>query len=191
MKKSSDRGLWLVIALGLLAAVLVPSPGDRFGTALEVTGSVPAAVEYRDQAPLFDSELDAPLQRYVMNVCKYYGLDPALVVALIEKESGCNPDAVGDDGESTGLMQVQARWHIARMESLGVTDLLNPYENIEVGVNILAEKLGAGLGEEWALMAYNGGNQYADKLTQDGKVSGYAVKIIERAEELSRKYGDE
>ena len=184
MKKSSDRGLWIVIALGLAAAIVAPSPEERFGAALEVQEAVPAAVECQERMPLFDSKLDAPLQRYVMNVCKYYGLDPALVVALIEMESGCNPDAVGDDGESTGLMQVQARWHIARMESLGVTDLLNPYENIEVGVNILAEKLDSGLGEEWALMAYNGGNQYADKLSQDGKVSEYAVKIMERAEEL-------
>ena len=70
------------------------------------------------------------------------------------------------------------------MERLGVTDLLNPYENVAVGVDILAEKLDEGLGTSWALMAYNGGNQYANEMKEAGRISDYAKGIIERAEEL-------
>lgn len=140
--------------------------------------------EYREQEPLFNVELEAPIQRFVITVCNYYEIEPSLVMALIEKESGFDTACIGDNGESYGLMQVQARWHIARMENLGVSDLLNPYENIEVGVNVLSEKLDAGNGLEWALMAYNGGNQYANKMTEAGKISEYASTIIERAAEL-------
>ena len=74
------------------------------------------------------------------------------------------------------------------MERLGITDLLNPYENVAVGVDILAEKLDEGLGTGWALMAYNGGNQYANEMKEAGRISDYAKGIIERAEELNGKH---
>lgn len=37
------------------------------------------------------------------------GVDPNIVKAIIKEESGGNPNAVGDGGESIGLMQIQPR----------------------------------------------------------------------------------
>lgn len=176
----------IVLAIGLVAAILVPSPPERFG--IDDQKAVEVAAIYQEQEPLYDVPLSDEIQRYIMNICRYYEMDPALVLAVIEQESGYDETAVGDGGEAYGLMQVQARWHLARMESLGVTDLLNPYENVAVGVDILAEKLDEGLGTGWALMAYNGGNQYANEMKQAGRISDYAKGIIERAEELNGKH---
>ena len=180
----NEKIVKIVLVLGLAAAIFVPSPDERFEKEKEPE-AVAASIEYKEQEALYDVPLSDEIQRYIMNVCRYYEIDPALVLAVIEQESGYDETAVGDGGEAYGLMQVQVRWHLARMERLGVTDLLNPYENVAVGVDILAEKLDEGLGTGWALMAYNGGNQYANEMKQAGRISDYAKGIIERAEELN------
>ena len=180
----NEKIVKIVLVLGLAAAIFVPSPDERFEKEKEPE-AVAASIEYKEQEALYDVPLSDEIQRYIMNVCRYYEMDPALVLAVIEQESGYDETAVGDGGEAYGLMQVQVRWHLARMERLGVTDLLNPYENVAVGVDILAEKLDEGLGTGWALMAYNGGNQYANEMKQAGRISDYAKGIIERAEELN------
>lgn len=176
-----DRGTKLIIAFGLIAALLAPSPAERFGEQSEVIDEVTptaAVAEYREQAPLYDVPLSAEIQRYIFNVSDYYGVDPALVLAIIERESGYNGAAIGDSGDSMGIMQIQPKWHAERMDRLGATDLLNPYENVSVGIDILAEYLAAGQGEEWALMSYNGGVTYANRMTAEGKVSDYAHRVI-------------
>lgn len=132
----------------------------------------------------YDSELSDELQDFVFETCDEYEINPAMVIAIIEKESKCNPDAIGDSGRSKGLMQIQERWHKERMDKLGCTDLLNPEENILIGVDYLAELQASGKSVEWVLMAYNGGNSYANKKAGAGIVSEYAADILKRMNEL-------
>ena len=129
----------------------------------------------------FDVPLDHELQDYIFLVCDEYGVDPAIIVAMIEKESTFRANCVGDSGRSLGLMQIQPRWHSERMRDLGVSNLLDPYQNVAVGIDILCELMGRGNGIEWALMAYNGGASYADHLASEGRVSGYAEWVLNRA----------
>lgn len=176
---ATDRGTKAIIAAGLIAAVLVPSPAERF--AKDKPEETPAAIEvaeYREQRPLYDVPLSAEVQRYIFNVSDYYGIEPALIIAIIEKESSYNETAIGDGGDSIGIMQVQPRWHIARIDRLGVTDLLNPYENISVGVDILAECIERYDGDIGAaLTAYNRGSY-------KGEVSEYAKDVLEIKERI-------
>ena len=78
-------------------------------------------------------------------------------------------------------MQIQPIWHSERMNKLGVTDLLNPYQNVTVGIDFLAELLEEGKGTAWALSAYNGGPDYADDLFENGTTSKYAVEVLENS----------
>lgn len=126
----------------------------------------------------FDVPLDESLQDYIFEVCASYDVDPALVVAIIKKESNFNDDAKGDSGRSLGLMQIQPRWHQARMDRLGCPDLLNPYNNVTVGTDILAELFRTGKSLEWVLMAYNGGTSYANKKVAAHQISDYASTVI-------------
>lgn len=135
----------------------------------------------------FDVPLDEDLQTYIFELSEDIGIDPAIVIAIIEKESNYDASAVGDHGRSLGLMQIQFRWHTARMAELGCDDLLDARQNVCVGIDILADLLEEGKSIEWVLMAYNGGHAYADRLADEGKVSEYANKIIEIANELERK----
>lgn len=139
--------------------------------------------EVSKERELWAVPLEEELQLHIAALCEEYHIQPELVLAVIEQESQYNPEAIGDSGNSLGLMQIQPYWHSKRMQQLGCDDLLDPYQNVTVGIDILAEKLAKG-STEWALMAYNGGNQYADALQARGVVSEYAEAVIMLAEEL-------
>lgn len=67
------------------------------------------------------------------------------------------------------------------MKRLGVTDLLNPYENVTVGIDILAECIGKYSTLEEALTVYNAGPSGAEELyfSKGIKANEYALAIIE------------
>lgn len=126
----------------------------------------------------FDVPLDESLQDHIFAVCEEYGVDPALVMAVIEKESTFIVDAVGDYGRSLGLMQVQPQWFAAEMEEHGFDNLLDPYQNVVIGIGYLSDLFAMGRGDAWALMAYNGGPRYANEMGD--WVSDYAAEVMER-----------
>jgi soluble lytic murein transglycosylase-like protein len=66
-----------------------------------------------------------------------------------------------------------------------VDDLRDPYQNIDLGIDYLAELYATGHDTAWVLMAYNGGQAYATKMVQAGAVSNYAAQVMELAEELT------
>ena len=136
------------------------------------------------------------MQVYTYCVCKQYGGRYDLVVALIEKESGYKFDEVGDDGHSIGYMQIYEEWHKDRMESLNVTDLRNPYQNVLVGIDYLSELIERYGTIQDALAAYNYGEQGAKRnLWKKGiYVYEYNQTIMSRMkeieEELEKDAGD-
>lgn len=135
----------------------------------------------------YDIPLDDELQDYIIETSEKRGVDPAIIIAMIKRESQFDIDVVGDKGKAFGLMQIHPRWHSDRMEKLGVTDLLDPYQNVTVGIDIMAELLDGGESVEWALMAYNGGYAHANRHIEAGTLSGYATDVLEFAEELERR----
>ena len=135
---------------------------------------------------LCDIPLDEELQIWVFDYCKDKHINPYLVFAMCERESNYNADAVGDRGNSLGIMQIQPKWHQERMDRLGCTDLLDARQNIIVGIDYLLELTEKNEDIGWVLMAYNGGMAYAYK--QD-KLSEYAEYILTRAEELEQMKG--
>lgn len=75
---------------------------------------------YCDDIPLTHEEQD-----WLQDACEEFDVPYALALGLIEKETRFQ-NLVGDDGASTGYMQIQQKWHWDRMERLDVTDLLEP-----------------------------------------------------------------
>lgn len=132
------------------------------------------------EAALFDSgyfradvPLDGDTQSYLRAACEESGVDYELMLAIIRKETGYR-NVKGDGGASWGYCQVQPRWHKARMERLGVTDLMDPFGNFRVACDYMAELLRR-YDVESALTAYNSGHP--------GK-SGYARTVMGYWEEL-------
>ena len=157
---------------------------------IESHAAAEAAVEIVDEpCPLevstfYDVPLDEELQAHIILECKFYEVEPEIVIAMIERESNFQADVMGDNGEAYGLMQIHPRWHSDRMERLGVTDLMNPYQNTTTGIDFLSEQIGRYDGDvAKALVAYNQGHF-------KGTVTKYALAIMERAEELRNEIAE-
>lgn len=132
---------------------------------------------------------DIPLSEYVQDTifdeCEKYNISPALVIAMIYQESRFDDTVIGDNGKSYGLMQIQKRYHKDRMTKLGCTDLLDPTQNIKVGIDLLAELKTQNDNIFWVLMAYNGGISYANKQIKNNNINNYARDVIIKSHELN------
>lgn len=134
-------------------------------------------------------------QVYLWSICKDAGVDYYTALALIERESGYKYDNAGDNGASKGLMQINEQWHLDRMEECGATDLYNPFDNMRVGVNFLAEiqdKYLESSGEHCILMVYNMGASTAKENWNNGVYStSYTREILQRAKEIKQELQDQ
>lgn len=139
-----------------------------------------------DPAMLYDVPLSAELQLHIRDLCGRYNVDMPLVLAVIGQESNYKAGAVGDGGNSIGLMQIQPQYHQARMDKLGVDDLLDPHQNVTVGIDLLAELIEHG-GEKWAVMAYNAGAVAADNYMAIGITTDYAAGVMKLREEIENE----
>ena len=121
---------------------------------------------------------------YCEEIGRAYHICPELLEAVIETDSGGNPDAVGDLGE-IGLMQVYPKYHMNRAEHLKVYNLFDPKGNILVGADYLAELFQEHEDIGTALMIYNGTKDAVDRGMR-GDYTDYAKKIMKRCEQLER-----
>ncbi len=103
---------------------------------------------------------------------------PALVRAVIEAESGYNPEAVSPKG-AKGLMQLMP----SVISDMGVEDPFDPAENINAGVGLLKDLLTEYNGDySKALAAYNAGRKAVNEsggVPDYPETRQYVNKVIE------------
>lgn len=117
---------------------------------------------------IYPVDLDADLQRYIIETCEEYTINPSIIIAMCFYESSFNADAIGDNGAGMGLMGINPRWCWPEMEKLNCPDMRDPYQNVTVGIDIFAQKLAKYDGNtEMALMSYNAGDAGAHRLWFD------------------------
>lgn len=115
-----------------------------------------------------------------------YNICPELIQAICWRESRFQTDA--ENGGCIGIMQVSPRWHKDRMDKLGVTDLMDPKQNMEVAVDYLADLVEDEEDMEEALMRYHGESRIQERL-DSGKMSAYVESILALSAELEMKNG--
>ena len=115
-----------------------------------------------------------------------YDICPELLMAMIEAESSGNPKA--ENGDCKGLMQISERWHTGRMAEIGADDIWSETDNIHIGANYLHELFNRYEDVALVLMVYNGESDAVEK-AENGYISDYARKILDRSAELERWKG--
>lgn len=156
---------------GVIAAAAEPAPEPVIMTAV-TPPTVTAEPWVRYDVPIEDE-----LQRYIGQLCRDYNVPSELVMAVIDAESGHDPGAIGDSGQSFGLMQMWASEHTARCIRLNCYNLLEPRQNVLAGIDFLAELREIFGSWEKALSFYHG---------EGGELpSVYADAVLDRAEYLA------
>ena len=90
---------------------------------------------------------------FVNSAAQKYGVDPALVAAIIQQESGWNPNAESSAG-AQGMMQLMP----GTAAGLGVTNSFDPEQNINGGTQYIKQQLDRFGGNiDKAIAAYNAG----------------------------------
>ena len=127
-----------------------------------------------------------PYGRTVATVAERYGLDPLLVIAVIEAESGFDRNAVSPMG-ALGLMQVMP----STAEQLGAEDPFDPAVNIALGCRYLRSLLDQFDGDlKLALAGYNAGGGAVERF--DGvppyrETRRYVDRVLDRYVEHHRE----
>ena len=98
------------------------------------------------------------IQSMIVRVAKEEGVDPAIMLAIAQQESGFNPNAVGDGGKSFGLFQIYSSTH---PDYKGGTD---PEANTRYATRLFKGLLNQNNGSvNRALWAYNAGQGNVNK----------------------------
>ncbi len=105
-----------------------------------------------------------------------YGVPFDIALAVANKESGFNPNAVGSSGE-IGLYQLMP----GTANDLGISDKWDIGQNIDGGIRYLSQ-LYSRFGD-WptALMAYNGGMGNVERGTVSSAARKYAADVLNKA----------
>lgn len=173
--------LVLVITAFFLGKVVSPTKADTV-----TVYKYKSAPEYKaDKLPktvsdyYFDIPLSHSLQDFIYEICTDEGVPVTLVLAMIETESGFNPEIISSTNDY-GLLQINKVNHEWLKKQYRTADMLNPYQNVFCGIKIIGtfvKKYNNDLNK--ALMAYNMGDYGAKKAWQNGiKSTRYSEKIL-------------
>lgn len=142
--------VWGCFGIGGLLVVLTQHPQERAEHASTWIENTPGGAVPLESSPFAGP---TPFEQRVIATATRVGIDPALVLAVVEVESGQAPDAVSAKG-AMGLMQVLPE----TAAELGFPDAADPARNLEAGCRYLAALLDSFGGDvELALAAYNAG----------------------------------
>jgi soluble lytic murein transglycosylase len=158
---------------------------------------------FEETQPSWYARLRYPLEyeHIVRGHARQYELDPALVAAVIYRESKFDPDAESSSG-AIGLMQLlpDTALGIASFTEgtrFEVDDLYDPEINVRYGSFYLQRLLRKYDDERLALAAYNAGQANVDEWISEGGEIGFAETreyvedVLEARDVYTRVYRDE
>lgn len=130
-------------------------------------------------------EMDEELQEFIYCLSYECNIDYSFIMGLIQTESQFNPNIISSTNDY-GLMQINKVNHKWLQEKLGITDFLDPHQNVRAGTYILRNLFEKYENPELVLMAYNMGENGAKKLWDKGIYeSDYTNKVFSNAQIFS------
>lgn len=199
----------IILGITLLMLCLLPSKSVApTGVPVEhlvTTETYPVSLHFQDiLVDSLDSCMDVPLvedstslyynvplsdelQIYTQELCFALGVSYPLVLAIMDIESRFQGNIVSplnsNGTQDYGLMQINSGNFLWLSEELGVSDFLEPYQNIYCGVYILS--LFSYLEDPQIIaMYYNSGMGQGKKNVQKGIFTLYSTLVVEKIEEI-------
>lgn len=147
--------------------------------AIKKYGLDPSGFESDD----FSSSAVSELDRIVGKYAKMFEVDPYLIKAMINQESGGNVNSLSDAG-AQGIMQLMPD----TAASMGVTDPYDMEQNIMGGIKYISEQLKTFGDVGLALAAYNAGPQAVkdagNKIPSYSETQNYVPAVLAKMDEL-------
>lgn len=126
----------------------------------------------------------------IVAASKLYAIPQIIIAAIIARESGGNPSAIGDDGLAKGLMQM----HPNAAKDIGADwrQLDDPAYAIDAGTRYLARqmKLLNSKNLLWAISAYNQGARGMALSPRQELGFTYADDVLQLARECLEEHKD-
>jgi soluble lytic murein transglycosylase-like protein len=142
----------VVVGVGTLSAQVRLEVGADGKAVMTNSGSRPAALRARSTAPPRTRSAPTDVEALIVESSRNLGLDADLIRAVIQVESGFNPNARSHKG-AMGLMQLMPQ----TAATLAVSDPWDPRQNIRGGSAYLQQMLDRFGQMELALAGYNAG----------------------------------
>lgn len=154
----------------------------------------PEVIEETEVQPRITCRLNDEIQQMIVDKCEEYDIDFAFAMAVIFKESSFKPNVISNSNDY-GLMQINKINHEWLSEELGITDFLDPEQNVTAGLHILQDLFEKYEYPSLVLMAYNMGETGAKRLWVQGIYStDYAEGILQQADryenEIAERMGE-
>jgi len=181
-RRSGDDSLALILqAMATSPGTAAPSDPGRADPFPEDPGAwlVREQVELRMQEE--DDATRARVATAILGAARRSGLDPVLILAMIEVESGFDP-AARSSRDALGLMQVRPAtlWREAERSGLAGDDPHDPHLNVLAGALYFRRLVRAFGPNDVALMAYNAGPNRVIGHIKAGAIPGHLLEYPRR-----------
>lgn len=136
----------------------------------------------------YNVPLSHELQDFIRFYCTEYEVSMDLVIALVDVESSFRPSVISKTNDY-GYMQLNKCNHEDLTAELGITDFLDPYQNLQGGIYLIGKHLKATNGDIIkALMRYHNGPTGAWNLWEKGiQTTDYTQKVMLRYERYKKE----
>lgn len=182
--------VWVVFLL-MIAVMLADLTKPETANAEKTTAQETTTQETTTETPTTAAEpvltyypikLSHEWQDVIRGITEAYNVPVEIVYGVMYKES--RYDFLAENGDNIGIMQVNTI-NLAELQTIGVTELNDPLQNIEAGVYLLSKyynKYG-----DWnkALVCYNCGEAGAAGIM----ANGYSRAVIQYAQDLNGNFG--
>jgi hypothetical protein len=111
----------------------LPTLASRSSLVESIAAQIPTTA---DGFVVYNINLPEEQQQYAYNICKKYGIEYELLLAVMYKESRFDANATGSN--SYGLCQIHGTNMSMLSYRLGITNLYDPYDNMTAGAYLLS-----------------------------------------------------
>ncbi|MDO4730962.1 MAG: transglycosylase SLT domain-containing protein [Clostridia bacterium] len=134
-----------------------------------------------------DLPLSRSLQEYTFNLCKDNNISYELILGLMYYESKFDPYVVSyntNGSYDSGIMQINSCNKEYLRKTYGITNLIDPYENIFAGISMISDDI-LKYGENDALMVYNMGlGGYYNAVGRGIYSTTYSNEVLSKKQEI-------